>query len=172
MNKSICSVAILIALSFSLGGCASRLTSDGYARAQAQQVMEIERGVIESLRDVRIEGTASGHGASVGSSAGAIIGGIGANTIGSGRGSWIASALGAVAGGLAGAAAEEAVTTRAGVELTVKLNSGRLLAVTQEKDEKEIFVRGDKVRVLTGGGVTRVTMDTATAPSNAASSKP
>ena len=53
------------------------------------------------------------------------------------------------------AAAEEAVTRKDGVEITVKLDSGRVLAITQAADEE--FRVGDRVRVLTGGGVTRVT---------------
>ncbi|MHB1437898.1 MAG: outer membrane lipoprotein, partial [Thiobacillus sp.] len=57
-------------------------------------------------------------------------------------------------GGLGGAATEESVTRQKGVEITVKLDSGRLLAITQAADEQ--FRVGDRVRVLSGGGVTRV----------------
>jgi outer membrane lipoprotein SlyB len=37
------------------------------------------------------------------------------------------------------------------------MDGGKLIAVTQEKDPKEIFAVGDKVHILNGGGVTRVT---------------
>jgi outer membrane lipoprotein SlyB len=47
------------------------------------------------------------------------------------------------------------VTRQEGVEITVKLDSGRLLAITQAADEE--FRVGDRVRVLSGGGTTRVT---------------
>jgi outer membrane lipoprotein SlyB len=58
-------------------------------------------------------------------------------------------------GGLGGAAAEEAVTRQRGVEITVKLDSGRMIAITQAADEE--FKVGERVRVLSGGGTTRVT---------------
>jgi outer membrane lipoprotein SlyB len=82
------------------------------------------------------------------------VGGVAGSTVGSGKGSVVGAALGAVLGGLGGAATEEAVTRRKGVEITVKLDSGRLLAVTQTDDEA--FQVGDRVRVLSGSGVTRV----------------
>ena len=41
-----------------------------------------------------------------------------------------------------------------GLEITIKLDSGQIIAVTQEADEQ---VRaGERVRVLSGSGVTRV----------------
>ena len=66
----------------------------------------------------------------------------------------VGAALGAVLGGLGGAAVEETATRNKGVEITVKLDSGRLIAVTQSADET--FRVGDRVRVLSGGGTTRV----------------
>ena len=76
------------------------------------------------------------------------------STVGSGKGSVVGAAIGAVLGGLGGAAAEEATTRQKGVEITVKLDSGRMLAITQAADEE--FRVGDRVRVLSGGGTTRV----------------
>jgi outer membrane lipoprotein SlyB len=63
--------------------------------------------------------------------------------------------LGSVAGGVAGQAVEEATTRRAGLEITVKLDNGSLVAITQEADE--VFKPGDRVRILSGSGVSRVT---------------
>lgn len=134
-----------------LGGCAGSLSSGAYSREQARQVQEVRMGTVESVRQVQIEGTKS----PVGAGAGAIIGGIAGSSIGQGRGSSIGAVAGAVAGGLAGAAVEEGTTRQAGLEITVKLDSGRMLAVTQAADEQ--FRAGNRVRVLTGGGVTRVT---------------
>ena len=107
---------------------------------------------VESVRPVQIEGTKS----SVGTAAGAVVGGIAGSTVGSGSGkdSSVGAVLGSVAGGVAGAAIEEGVTRQAGLEITVKFDDGRMIAVTQAADEK--FQPGDRVRVLTGGGVTRI----------------
>ncbi len=76
------------------------------------------------------------------------------STLGSGRGSVVGTAVGAVLGGLGGAAAEEGITRQRGVEITIRLDSGRFIAVTQAADE--VFNPGDRVRVLSGGGTTRV----------------
>jgi outer membrane lipoprotein SlyB len=106
---------------------------------------------VEHVRSVNIEGTKS----AVGPAAGAVVGGVAGSEIGGGKGSVIAATVGAVLGGVAGGAAEEAATRRPGIEITVRLDNGRLIAVTQE-DGGESFGIGDRVRVLTGGGATRV----------------
>ncbi|TCV86447.1 glycine zipper 2TM domain-containing protein [Sulfurirhabdus autotrophica] len=142
--------ALFISLAF-LGGCASSMSGSAYSRSQARQVQEVQMGVVESVRQVQIEGTKT----PVGTGAGAIVGGVAGSNIGGGKGSTIGTVLGAVAGGLAGSAVEEGVTRKTGLEITVKLDNGRMFAVTQEADE--VFRPGERVRVLTGGGVTRVT---------------
>ena len=145
--KSLATTLTLIAL---LTGCASGVGGKDYTRAQARTVQEVEMGRVDSVREVRIEGTKT----PIGAGAGAVVGGVAGSTMGGGKGSIVGAAVGAVLGGLGGAAAEEAVTRKTGVEITVKLDSGRMLAVTQAADE--VFREGDRVRVLTGGGVTRV----------------
>ena len=136
-----------------LSACAGGLGSGDYSREQARGVQEVQMGVVESVREVKLEGTKSG----VGTMAGAAVGGVAGSEIGHGKGAVVGSILGAVAGGVAGAAAEEGATRQKGVEITVKLDSGRMIAVTQAADEKETFMAGERVRILSGGGVTRVT---------------
>ncbi|HMM47178.1 MAG TPA: hypothetical protein PKC12_04270 [Thiobacillaceae bacterium] len=150
MNRPL--VATLIAASaLLLAGCPAGLGSKDYSRSQARSVQEVQMGIVESVREVLIEGTKT----PVGAGAGAVVGGVAGSTVGGGRGSVVGTAVGAVLGGLGGAAAEEAVTRQKGLEITVKLDSGRMLAITQADDET--FRVGDRVRVLTGGGTTRVT---------------
>jgi len=97
---------------------------------------------------------ADGTKTPIGTVAGAVVGGVAGSTIGHGKGSTIAAVVGAVAGGLAGSAIEEGVTRKDGLEITVKLDSGGLVAVVQEADEQ--FHPGEKVRLLESGGTTRV----------------
>lgn len=149
MNKSF-AVALIAAGTLLLAGCPAGLGGKDYSRSQARTVQEVRMGIVESVREVRIEGTKT----PIGAGAGAVVGGVAGSTVGSGRGSVVGTAVGAVLGGLGGAAAEESVTRQTGVEITVKLDSGRLLAITQAADEQ--FRVGDRVRVLSGGGVTRV----------------
>ena len=55
----------------------------------------------------------------------------------------------------AGAALEEVATRKPGVEVTVRLENGRVIAVVQE-DQGEGFRVGERVRVVNDGGTTRV----------------
>lgn len=135
-----------------LTGCASGLGSGDYERREARRVQEVKMGVVESVRTVKLEGTESG----VGTVAGAAVGGIAGSNVGGGKGSAIGAVLGAVAGGVAGKAIEETATRKPGIEITVRLDSGRTVAVVQE-DTGEAFNRGDRVRMLESGGQARIT---------------
>jgi outer membrane lipoprotein SlyB len=144
-------VTLIAAATLLLAGCPAGLGSKDYSREQARTVQEVRMGVVESVREVNIEGTKT----PIGAGAGAVVGGVAGSTVGGGRGSVVGATVGAVLGGLGGAATEEAVTRQKGVEITVKLDSGRMIAITQTADQE--FRVGDRVRVLSGGGVTRVT---------------
>jgi outer membrane lipoprotein SlyB len=133
-----------------LGGCATSQSGSSYSRSATRGEMNVRMGIVESVRQVTIEGTQT----PVGPAAGAVIGGIAGSNVGGGRGSTVGAILGAVAGGVAGGAIEESTTRKAGVEITVKLDTGKFIAVTQEADEA--FRPGERVRVLDGHGVTRV----------------
>jgi outer membrane lipoprotein SlyB len=137
-------------LSVLLAACASSNSGSVYSRDEARKVQTVKTGVIESVRQVKLEGTKS----PVGTIAGGAVGGIAGSSVGGGRGSAIAAVIGAVAGGLAGSALEESITRKDGVELTVKLDGGGLIAIVQEADE--VFVAGERVRILESGGVSRV----------------
>ncbi len=145
-------LVVVAVAALALTGCASGLGASSYERAEARRAMTVQYGTVESVRGVRLEGTKS----PVGTVAGAAVGGIVGSGIGGGRGQGIATVLGAVLGGVAGSAVEEGVTRQAGVEVTVRLSNGQLLAVVQA-DEGEQFRPGEAVRVLRDGATTRVT---------------
>jgi outer membrane lipoprotein SlyB len=142
----------MLAAAVLLSGCVSSTAGDVYSRDQARTEQSVRMGTVEAVREVRIEGTKSG----VGAVAGGVTGGIAASTIGHGTGSAVAAAVGAIAGGLAGAAAEEGLTKSNGLEITVKLDNGQTVAVVQGVDANTTFQPGDRVRLLSGQGVTRV----------------
>lgn len=149
-NRRIQMTAALLAVAV-FAGCAQGLGGATYSRDEARREQNVRMGVVESVRQVQIEGTRT----PIGPAAGAVVGGIAGSTVGGGRGSDIATVLGAVAGGLVGSAAEQGVTKRQGVEVTVKLDNGALLAIVQEADE--VFKPGDRVRILSNGQNSRVT---------------
>ena len=141
-------VSLLAAL---LAACASSNSGSVYSRDEARKVQTVKTGVIESVRQVKLEGTKS----PVGTIAGGAVGGIAGNSMGGdGASGAIGAVIGAIVGGLAGAAAEEGITRKDGVELTVKLDGGGLIAIVQEADE--VFTAGEKVRMLESGGTSRV----------------
>ena len=139
-------LALLVVASVVVGGCASGTNGKESRRSQPQMMEEVEMGRVESVRDVLIADsrTYRGRGPSV------IVGG----GIGSGGRSGVGVSIGTVLGGWGAEAPGESVTYKAGYEITVRLDSGRLIAVTQTADES--FRTGDRVRVLTGNGATRV----------------
>lgn len=143
---------LLAGLLFMLGGCMSTLTGDSYSRDDARRPQTVQFGMVEYVRPVVIEGTKTGIGAATG----AAVGGIGGSTIGGGKGSAVAAVLGAVAGGVAGGMAEEGATKKQGVEITVRLDSGQIVAIVQQVNPAATFNVGDRVRVLTLNGETRV----------------
>lgn len=145
-------VAALLAL-LTLAGCAPSRSGDVYRRGEALRAQSVELGVIESLRNVRLEDARPG----VGTAGGAVLGGIAGSTLGGGSRAHAAGAVaGAILGGIAGHAIERDVNRANGVEITVRLDSGRMIAVVQEGDGAE-FRPGDRVRVLSDGRTTRVT---------------
>lgn len=134
-----------------LAGCASSRSGNVYTRDQARHEMTVRTGVVESVREVALEGTKSG----VGSMGGAAVGGVAGSSVGGGKGQIVGAILGAVAGGVAGHALEEGATRKQAMEITVRLDSGQSIAIVQEGDPAE-FRSGDRVRVLSGRGETRV----------------
>ncbi len=135
-----------------LGGCASNLSGESYSRAEARVPQQVQFATVEQVRPVKIEGTKT----PIGAGAGAVIGGVAGSTAGGGRGSAVAAAVGAVAGGLLGAATEEGLTREQGVEVTVRYDNGQSVAIVQAAAKDETFKVGDRVRVLSVDGNTRV----------------
>ncbi|WP_366141919.1 glycine zipper 2TM domain-containing protein [Propionivibrio sp.] len=144
----ICSVLLI---SLILAGCATSKSGDVYSRDQARREMLVRSGVVESIREVTMEGTQSG----VGGLAGAAVGGVAGSNVGGGKGQIVGAIFGAVLGGMAGSAIEESASKKNALEITVRLDGGQLIAVVQEMGE--IFNPGERVRILSGNGSTRVT---------------
>lgn len=145
-------VAVVVAAVASATGCATQERSGSVYRAgEAQREQVVRMALVESVREVTIDRGQTG----VGTGAGAVVGGIAGSAVGQGRGSAVAAVAGAVAGGIIGQAVENQSSRVPALEITVKLDSGELRAIVQEVDGQE-FKPGDRVRLLSQGGVTRV----------------
>lgn len=144
-------VALALGTLLAAGGCAPGVSGRAYSRDEALRAQDVRLGYVESIRPVEIEGTRSG----VGPMSGSVLGGLAGSSVGKGTGEVAGAVGGAILGGLAGAAIEENATRQPGQEITVELDGGRMIAVTQAADQR--FYPGDRVKVLMGyGGVTRV----------------
>lgn len=153
IKPSVLLVCMGLILPLFLNGCPSSRAGNVYSRDQARQAQDVRLGSVAGVRPVLIEGTEG----VVGSVSGAAIGGIAGSTIGGGTGSDIAAVAGVLIGGLLGAAMEEGVTRREGLEIMVRLDNGQIIAVVQEATENEFFPLGARVQVLTDyNGVSRV----------------
>lgn len=128
-----------------LVGCAPSQSPGVYQRNQAMRAQEVQTGVIENIRSIVIEGNRS-VASQLG---GAVVGGVLGSTLGGGTGRRVATAAGAAAGTVAGQAIEERASRQQGVELTVRLADGSVIAVAQAVDPSMAqFMLGERVRVL------------------------
>jgi len=132
-----------VLLTVVMAGCTPKsMSGDVYSRERAQRVQTVEYGEVVEVRQVLIEGTKSGLGAVGGGALGGALG----SGVGRGAGTTIAVVGGVIAGAVAGSAVEEAATKQPGVEVTVRMDAGKTIALVQGIDPP---VRvGDRVRVL------------------------
>ncbi|KXU90495.1 hypothetical protein CI15_04650 [Paraburkholderia monticola] len=149
-------VATLIAGSLAMSGCAVNSSSpDVFTASQAQREQTVRMATVDSVRAVRIS-TNNGQPSGLGAAGGAALGALAGSSIGGGRGSVATGIVGGIGGAVAGNAVENRVAMRDGIEITVRLDNGDMRAITQTATG-EIFRAGDRVRLLSSGGVTRVT---------------
>jgi len=143
---------VAVACAAVLGGCAyPRYGSADYGPYGVRGEQDVRFGVVESVRLVRIQAPDTG----LGGVTGATIGGVAGSHVGGGSGQFVGAVAGMVLGGILGQAIEQDANQRTGLEITVLLDNGRYLAITQEGDEQ--FRSGDRVRVLSGRAGARVT---------------
>ena len=149
MNPShrLAALALAVASVSLMAGCAAPSRSGAvYSDRDARQPMQVQTATIQSVRQVRLENATPSGG--VGTMAGAVVGGVAGSNVGRGKGAIVGSVLGAVVGGMAGSRLEQAGGDRPALEITVRTDDGRTLAVVQEAGE-ERFDAGQRVRLLT-----------------------
>lgn len=143
-----------IPVAFLVVSCAQdSMTGDTYSRSDTRQAQDVKTGKVTSIRPVKIEG-----GNKTGALLGAVGGGFLGSNIGGGRAANTAGAVGgALVGSAVGSHAEQAMNSRQGIDITVRIDGGGSLSVVQEVNPREEFYVGDRVKVLTSGSGTRVT---------------
>ncbi len=141
----------VVAFSLVASGCATQSSSSAVYRAdETQREQTVRMATVESVRKVMIQRDSKG----IGVIGGAVVGGLAGSSAGGGRGQDIATVLGAIGGMVAGQAIENQANQREGLEVIVKYDSGETRVIVQEAD---VDVKaGDRVRVISGGGVLRI----------------
>jgi outer membrane lipoprotein SlyB len=152
MNLRILPIA---ALSLALSACAS--TDNGYrgndyygSTSTYSRVSGncYDCGVVQRIESYTGERRATGAGAVVG----AVVGGALGNQVGKGDGKTAATVAGAVAGGLAGNAIEKRTGDQTWFNVTVLMNDGRTIVVTQDdlngvREGSRVVVRDGEARL-------------------------
>lgn len=134
--KKIFIISLLCTAPFVLDGCAPRIGGNHYSVRGAGEVSDTQHGVIVSVRTVTIGARTAERENDPGSGAllGGLAAGYGASQIGHGRGSVVAGGVGAIAGAVAGHFIERELTDQQGYEYQVRLQSGRMVTITQGTD--------------------------------------
>lgn len=151
MNMKKTALVLSLVSATLLSGCADQYSGTVYRADQAKQIQTVNYGTISKIRPVTIDGNS---GVGVGSIGGAVLGGIAGSTVGGGTGRYLGAAAGAIGGGLLGNAVENKVTTKNGIEIEVRLESGQRVSVVQSADQA--FSVGQHVRVVGSGSSARV----------------
>jgi outer membrane lipoprotein SlyB len=151
-------VAAAAASVLMLQGCAAGYGSRDYNARQAGVEQEVRMAIVEGVREIRIQGRGNGVGPAIGATVGGVIGSNAtyhSSRHYHGSAGFVGAIAGAILGSVIGASIEKSANERDGLEITVKYDGGAVKAIVQEADEK--FQVGDRVRVLSAGGLSRVT---------------
>jgi len=124
-----------------LAGCASlppglaggySTSADGYNIGQARQAQNVRLGIVIAVRNVELAPDTSTK--ALGSGIGALIGGLVGHQIGGGNGKTVATAAGAIAGAVGGNKVAARIYRQPGLAVTVRLQDGQVIEVTQAAD--------------------------------------
>jgi outer membrane lipoprotein SlyB len=103
-----------------------------------------ECGVIESVREIKVNGQGSGLGA-IG---GGVLGGLLGNQVGAGRGKSAMTVVGAVGGAVAGNEVEKRAKTTTSYKVAVRMHDGSSRVIREAR--LPAWRAGDKVKVING----------------------
>jgi outer membrane lipoprotein SlyB len=137
---------VLVCLSIVVvSGCATDISSNSYSDDSVGEVASTEAAVVLNVRTVKVGPDQLGK-----SHVGIIAGGVGGALLGSQVSSGIAGGVATLglagAGAVGGAMAERSLKTQSGLEITVKLDNGKLRTLVQGSDVS--FKNGEHVLLL------------------------
>ncbi|MGR5238047.1 glycine zipper 2TM domain-containing protein [Vibrio alfacsensis] len=155
MTKFINLVIVLVLSLATLAGCTSpNPYGDAYGSSETRTIQQVYYGTVEKVEPVTID--ASTQTNAIGTIAGAAIGGILGSKVGGGSGSDIAAIGGGLLGGYAGSEIAGEAGKRNGVNLTIRLDDGKIISIVQEANPNMMFQPGQPVQVNVDGNTARV----------------
>ena len=142
MAKNIIPTLLLVCIFY---GC-SLHSGSTYERGEMGAPSSFKKGIILSVRDVKIKGTESGAGAVAGAAAGGLAG----STLGGSTATRALGGLGgAVIGGIVGHTTENAITGGGASEFIVQPDVGEPYAIVQVNDEE--LKSGERILIIESG---------------------
>ena len=140
-----------------LGGC-SLHSGSTYESGEMGAPAYFKKGVILSVRDIKIKGRESG----IGAIAGATAGGLAGSTLGENMATKVLGGLGgAVVGGIVGNTAENLVTGGKASEFIIQPDEGEPYSLVQVNDEnlkageRVLIMESDKLRIVRDNTTTK-----------------
>lgn len=121
-------------------------SADVYTTSQAQQVQNVQLGLVLSVRHVSIAATSTQTAG--GSAVGAALGGLLGHQVSDGTGRTVATVVGALGGAVAGNLAGQHAFQQPGLAISVKLDNGNIVNLTQAADIGISI--GDRVQLIGG----------------------
>ena len=146
--SAVITAAFLVGLML-LGGCAPKVGGSDYDSSSVRTPQNVAYGTVADVRLIHIADD-SGTNEAIGTIGGGVVGGVLGSLIGGGSGRTLATVGGAVLGAVGGYAGGQALSGQDGYEITVDLDSGGSLVITQGADLE--FSPGQRVKVISGGG--------------------
>lgn len=142
--------ASTLAITLLTTACVSPDSANVYQKGEMRRIGTVRSGVIEQIRQVKMEDSQG-----IGAISGGAIGGIAAGSrIGRGSGSSIAGIIGALLGGMLGDRIERGITRKDVLEIIVRLNSGERIMIVEDTDIT--LQAGQAVDVIDNGKTARV----------------
>ena len=146
MKKILISSALALSMII-VAGCAPK----GYAQSKVGQNMQVESGVVQSVKQVVIDG--NGIGNTLGGIVGTVAGTAAGRQVGGGSGQVVASVLGAALGSVVGGSIGNEMDTNYGQEVVVRLNNGKTVAtVLRINQTSPMLTPGQAVNVFISAG--------------------
>ena len=138
---------LIIGLSLTLSACSthSPTTTNQAGNLSKPTVVTVRQGVVTSVKDVAILGKQGRAGGTVGSITGSLLG----SSV-----PYAGSIIGSIVGGAIGSGADRELRKKPGLEITLQLENGENVIVTQLAETK--FKTGDKVQLIVEDNVARV----------------